>query len=118
MRIAPFGEGAIYLDLEIEDASNRPARTLAAAAALRAAMPDADVAVGAGTILIVGPASEEEAQAIVLPVLSGPSPFLEEPRTHALHAVYDGPDLAASAEALGIKQEALIELHTGRDHVA
>jgi biotin-dependent carboxylase-like uncharacterized protein len=118
VRIAPFGEGAIYLDLEIEDASNRPARTLAAAAALRAAMPDADVAVGAGTILIVGPASEEEAQAIVLPVLSGPSPFLEEPRTHALHAVYDGPDLAASAEALGIKQEALIELHTGRDHVA
>jgi KipI family sensor histidine kinase inhibitor len=118
LRSAPFGEGAVYIDLEIEEATERAPRTLAAAAALRAALPGADVAVGAGTILVVGPASEEEAQSIVLPALSEPPSSLEEPKSHVIKAVYDGPDLASSAEALGLKPEALIELHTGRDHVA
>lgn len=118
MKSAPFGEGAVYLDLEIEESSTRAPRTLAAAAALREAIPGADVAVGAGTILIVGQASEEEARAIVLPVLSGPAPVLKEPRNHIIKAIYDGPDLAASAEALGMKPEMLIQLHAGRYHVA
>jgi KipI family sensor histidine kinase inhibitor len=118
LKSARFGEGAVYLDLEVEAAPDRAARTLAAAAALREAMPGADIAVGAGTILVVGPASEEEALSVARPALSGLPPALEKPRTHSIEAVYDGPDLVASAEALGITPEALIELHAGRDHVA
>lgn len=118
MRSAPFGEGAVYFDLEIEEASSRAARTLAAAASLRAALPEADVAVGAGTILVVGQVSEEGARAVVHQSLSGPAPDLERPTVHAIKAIYDGPDLESAAEALGLKPGALIELHAGRYHVA
>lgn len=118
MKSAPFGEGAVYLDLDIEGDSGRAPRTLAAAAALRAAFPNADVVVGAGTIVMVGGAGEEEARAIAAPILAGPAPSLKEPRIHAIQAVYDGPDLAESAQALGMKPEWLVRLHAGRYYVA
>ena len=108
MKIAPFGEGAIYLDLEIEGAPNRAARTLAAAAALRAAMPGADIAVGAGSILLVGEASEEEARSIALPALSGAPRDLDKPRVEWIKAVCGGPDLGSSGEALGSRAGARV----------
>jgi KipI family sensor histidine kinase inhibitor len=118
MRVAPFGESAVYLDLGIERAPDRAARTLAAAAALRAAFSRADVVAGAGAVMVVGDFDSGEARAVVERSLAAPPAPLEGARLHVISAVYDGPDLAAAAASLGVAPEALVEMHAEREVLA
>jgi KipI family sensor histidine kinase inhibitor len=112
--ITPYGEGATFVDLRAEGAPDRAARTHALAEALRLAWPTADVIVGAGTVVAVGIAPDEVARvARSATVERAP----RAPRIHPIAAVYDGPDLAAVAEALGVTPEDVITRHTSADHV-
>lgn len=118
MKLAPFGESAIYIDLEIDGAALRAATTLTVAAALRAALPGADVAAGAGAILVVGDFDTGEARAVAERSLAAPPAPLAGSRLHTIAAVYDGPDLADVAASIGVLPEAVIEMHAGREVLA
>ncbi|MFO0762191.1 MAG: carboxyltransferase domain-containing protein [Byssovorax sp.] len=104
------GEDAFLVDLGCEDAPDRAARTWAAAERLRAALPGAEVVIGAGTVLVEG-ASQDAIRAALEGGAPLPASALREGREHVLPAVYDGPDLAGAAAALGLSIEALIEIH-------
>jgi KipI family sensor histidine kinase inhibitor len=114
--VADYGEGAVLLDLGIDAAPDRAARTHAAAAVLRQHLPAADVVVGAGTILVDGSARTEVLAILAANALEGALRTASAP-LHAIPAVYDGPDLAPAAEALGLTREALIEWHAGSEVV-
>ncbi|MFT3767125.1 MAG: carboxyltransferase domain-containing protein [Minicystis sp.] len=114
MRVEAYGQEATFVDLGVEDAPERAARTHALAEALRAAWPSADVIVGAGTVVAVG-VGLEEVRRVAIAATSVRAHA--ETRTHAIAAVYDGPDLAAVAEALGITAEEAIARHTGAEYV-
>lgn len=118
MKIAPYGERAAYIDLEIEDAPDRASRTLAVAAALRASFPGADIVIGAGTLAGVGIQSLDAARAIIEAASGGEAPGLEGTRRYEIGAIYDGPDLAAVASSLGVAPSDVVAMHTGREVVA
>jgi KipI family sensor histidine kinase inhibitor len=118
MRVEPFGESAVYLDLEIERAPDRAARTLSAAEALRAAFSGADVVTGAGAVMVMGDFDPGEARAVAQRSLAAPPRPLEEARLHVIAAVYDGPDLTSAAASLGVAPEAIVEMHAGREVLA
>jgi biotin-dependent carboxylase-like uncharacterized protein len=99
------------VDLGIEAAPDRAARTHAAAAAIAARLPAADVVVGAGTVLVDGASPAEASSLAEGSLIEAPGPAVAA-RSHRIFAVYDGPDLASAAEALGLRQEELIERHT------
>ncbi|MGK4007737.1 carboxyltransferase domain-containing protein [Sorangium sp. So ce1036] len=128
--VLPYGEAAIYLDLGLERARDRAARTHAAAALVRAALPPgalSEVVLGAGTLILAGIA--EGARPAVDALLSrlsadldpgsgeASSPAALRGREHAIHVVYDGPDLAETAAALGATPREVVALHTGREVV-
>ena len=50
MRIHPYGEGALFVDLELDDAPDRGPRTQAVGRALRRRIASADIVLGAGTL--------------------------------------------------------------------
>jgi biotin-dependent carboxylase-like uncharacterized protein len=113
-RTHAYGASAALVDLGLENAPDRAARTIALAEALRAAWPDADVIVGAGTVALVGVAPEDVRRIAAEPVM----PFAHEaPRTHAIAAAYDGPDLASVAETLGITTAEAIARHAATEYV-
>ncbi len=88
IRVLSYGEGAAFVDLGAASAPDRAARTLATAAALRAALPAADVGVAAGTLVVVGAPVADVRRALAAPppaIAGGP------PRSHTLAVVYDGP---------------------------
>jgi len=117
MNCVAYGEGAAYVDLGIDAAPDRAARTHAAAAALRRRFPEADVVVGAGAIALHGlaPSYElrEAARLASAPGQTAPGPRL----LRRAHVVYDGPDLEPVASSLGLAPSELVELHAGREYV-
>ncbi len=110
-RVTAYGEGAVFVDLDVADcaAPDRAARTHALAAALRAAWPDADVVVAAGTLAVAGVSTAEVRRAIAAPP---PQPTTAgSARSHTLVTVYDGPDLDDVARALGVSPADVIARH-------
>jgi KipI family sensor histidine kinase inhibitor len=114
LSVVAYGEGAALVDLDAADAPDRAERTHALASAMAAALPGADVVVGAGTVLVVGASIEEVERVAAAPVIGARAHF--EPRTHTIAAAYDGPDLSAVAEALGVTRDEVIARHTGVEH--
>src|SRR5213075_1333525 len=101
MRVEPYGDGALYVDLEIDDAPDRAAQTHAIAAALRERLPQADVVIGAGSLALVGVGAAMRSAARP----AGPS------SVHAIEAVYDGPDLEEVAGLANLSTKEVAELH-------
>lgn len=129
MRWGPYGQEAIYVDLDLERAPDRVARTHAAASFVRSRLPAgaaAEVIIGAGTLVISGiPTGGAAAIESVLSHLvataetgaAGVDLAAPRGREHAIPVVYDGPDLVDTAEALGATPREVIALHTGREVV-
>lgn len=120
MKILPFGEDAILIDLEIEQAKDRAARTLGLAKTLQTQLPAADVVPAAGTVALLGILARDTASilSIANQWLSKPSPEPEPGRLHQMDVIYDGPDLEEIASKLHVMPEAVIEMHAGREVVA
>ncbi|EYF01084.1 Allophanate hydrolase 2 subunit 1 [Chondromyces apiculatus DSM 436] len=137
-----YGEGGIYVDLGLEEARDRAARTHAAAAVLRETLREtpgkhaAEVVVGAGVLVVVGLEAEvgeddSVARAVAAAVQAAwatpamPMPMVQAAqapresgtRLHTLQVVYDGPDLAEVAAAAGMSEEEVIARHTGAEVV-
>ena len=117
MKCVAYGEDAAYVDLEIDTAPDRAARTRAAAEAIQRKFPEADVVVGAGAIAVHGVApSYALREAARLAAGSGQIESVAR-LLRRIDVVYDGPDLEPVARALGLAPGALVELHAGRDYV-
>jgi KipI family sensor histidine kinase inhibitor len=117
VKVLPFGEGAWLVDLDVERESTRAERTLAAADAVRAALPNADVVVGAGALLVASAGHEPRPDARLVEgalasLADAPARDAAARPTHELPVVYDGPDLEELATRLGTSPAEVIRLHT------
>src|SRR5262245_41099892 len=117
MRLLPYGDGALYVDLELDDAEGRAARTHAVAARLRESLPSADGVVGAGVVVLAGIGGRDDPEALVVEAIRAPNGGSLEGREHRVRVVYDGPDLDAVAAAAGLDRARVVELHAARTYV-
>jgi KipI family sensor histidine kinase inhibitor len=117
MKSHPYGEGGIFVDLEIDDAPDRAAQTHRIAAALRARLPQSDVVVGAGSIAIVGVGVFDDLEDVIAEAARAPALGVGAPALHRIAVVYDGPDLAAIAERTGLSTEQVARVHASREYV-
>nr|WP_240807342.1 5-oxoprolinase subunit PxpB [Polyangium spumosum] len=111
----PYGESAFYVDLGVENAPDRAARTHAAASALRQVFPGSDVVVGGGVVVVTNVARSTEAAAALTSAAAGATGFHVPGRTHVIPVAYDGPDLEAVAGVLGVSTEAVVRMHAERE---
>ncbi len=116
MKIHPYGDGALYVDLEIDDAPDRADRTRNVAASLRERLPDGDVVIGAGSLAVFGVGGWDDLDGIIVEAMSASGLVVGEPRKHELRAIYDGPDLEDVARLTGSSVADVIALHCGREY--
>jgi KipI family sensor histidine kinase inhibitor len=116
MKISPYGEAALYIDLEIDDAPDRRARTQAVARALGDRMPGTDIVLGAGSIAVVGVSGWDDLEGVVHSALRVEIETVGRRRLHEIRVVYDGPDLGEVAEQAGISTEDVAYLHSSKTY--
>jgi len=116
-RVMQYGQDAFYLDLGLDGEADRAARTHAAAAWLRARLPQADVVVGGGVVVVKNIARSSEIEATIAAAAGAPVEAAPPGRLHVVRAVYDGPDLEGVASAAGLSVAEIIARHTGREVV-
>ena len=116
MKIHPYGEGALFVDLEIDEEPDRARRTQAVGRALRQRLPSADIVLGAGTLAIIGVGAWDDLDAIVAESLRADADDAFSPKTHVLRAVYDGVDLDEVARAARMSTSDVAALHASRDY--
>lgn len=117
MRIVPYGDAAIFVDLELDARPDRVRRTHAVAAALRRRLPRCDVVVGTGSIVVASVSPWDDIEPLVVAALHAPLPPLGASTLHVVRAVYDGPDLDEVAERTGLGRRGVAETHAGRDYL-
>src|SRR5262249_2257847 len=110
MKVHPYGDGALYVDLEIADAPDRAERTHAVGAGLRDRRPKADVVVGAGSVALVGIGAWDDVEGLVAEAMQRRGPSGARARVHRIEVVYDGPDLEEVAAMTGLAPAAVGEL--------
>jgi KipI family sensor histidine kinase inhibitor len=113
MKLHPYGENALYVDLEIDDAVDRRARTQAVARALRARLPGADVVLGAGSIAVIGVSGWDNLDDVVADAMRAAGSIEAQGRMHDVPVVYDGPDLDEIAAKTGLSRDEVVALHSG-----
>jgi KipI family sensor histidine kinase inhibitor len=116
MKVHPYGEGALFVDLEIDDAPDRARRTQAVGRALRRRLASADIVLGAGTLAIIGVGAWDDLDAIIAESLGAGADDTFSPKTHILRAVYDGVDLEDVARTTGMHTDDVVALHASRDY--
>lgn len=117
MKILPYGEDAVFLDLELDGSEEQMPRTHAVASALRKRYPGRDVVVGTGKVVIVGMVASPELEAFVKGCLEAPLKASDGARIHIVRAIYDGPDLNEVAGASGLSIADVVELHASREYL-
>lgn len=111
-RILPLGDAALVVELgtRLDTALNSRCHALASALAARSGVREAFA--GYSTVTV-----HYDPERISYSALAAAARRIERPRSapsgrlHRIPVDYDGPDLAATAEHLGITVERLIELH-------
>jgi KipI family sensor histidine kinase inhibitor len=117
MRVHSYGDGALYVDLELADAPDRAERTHAVAAALRDGLPEVDVVVGAGSLALVGLGAWDDLEEIVAQAMRAGRGARQPPTVHTIEVVYDGPDLEEVAAMTGLAPAQVGEFHASREYV-
>lgn len=117
MKIRPYGDDATFVDLELDRDPLQIRRTHHVGRALRARLPDSDIVLGSGSIVIVGDSAFDELEAFVEEALASPLPPVEEAKLHIVSAIYDGPDLEDVAHRSGLAPSEVVELHAGREYL-
>jgi KipI family sensor histidine kinase inhibitor len=116
MKIHPYGDNALFVDLEMGDAPDRQKRTQSVGRELRRRLGSADVVLGAGSLAVVGVGAWDDLDAIIAETLraSVDDDFL--PTLHVVRAIYDGADLEQVAQQTGLSRAEVVALHSGRDY--
>jgi KipI family sensor histidine kinase inhibitor len=117
MNCQAYGDGALFVDLEIDDAHDRREQTHRVADALRARLPETDIVVGAGSIAIVGIGVFDDLEGVVAEAMRAPRGEESAPSLHRIEVVYDGADLEDIARHAGLSSADVVSLHTSRDYV-
>jgi KipI family sensor histidine kinase inhibitor len=116
MKILPYGDNALFVDLEIDDAPDRRRRTHSVGRELRRRLPGADIVVGAGSVGIVGVGAWDDLDGIIAETLRADAHDDFTPKLHVVRAVYDGADLEQVAGQTGLPSDDVIALHASRDY--
>ena len=116
MKIHPYGDNALFVDLEIDDAPDRQKRTQAVGRELRRRLASADIVVGAGTLAIVGVGAWDDFDGIIAETLRADVDDLFVFKLHVLRAIYDGEDLDHVARQTGLSSAEVVALHASRDY--
>ena len=116
MKLYRYGDGALYVDLEMDDAPSRADATHAVAAALRERLPEADVVVGAGNLAVVGLGAWDDLEGLVVEAMRARAPARDAAKVHAIEAVYDGPDLDEVAGLAGLSPRDVADLHASVEY--
>jgi inhibitor of KinA len=114
VRVHPLGDSALLAELgtRLDTALNTRAIALASALKKRRDVRQAVAAHGTVTVQFDPDQITLDALAAAIRRLATKRPPVDEPgRLHRIPVVYDGPDLQATAEQLGLTTERLIELH-------
>src|SRR5512139_909535 len=115
MRIDRIGEIGHLVAPDLAGALvDRARRLTAIASSLRSRLPEADVVQGGTSLLILGASEDDVRAASSIEVARGAASTLH----HEIEVVYDGPDLAAVAEALGASELDVARLHAERTYTA
>jgi KipI family sensor histidine kinase inhibitor len=114
-RIQPLGDTAVLVELgsKVDTALN--SRALALAAALRARRGVKEAQAGYASVLAHYDPEQVTYRALegaIGRLLKNRPPALVLGRLHRIPVMYDGPDLADVAAAVGLSPERVIELHT------
>lgn len=117
MKCHPYGDGALFVDLEIDDAPDRRQRTHRVADALRARLPKTDIVVGAGNIAVIGIGVFDDLEGLVGDAMLAPAPDAPTPALHRIGVVYDGPDLEDVARQTGMSPQEIATVHASGDYV-
>lgn len=116
MKAFSYGEGGLFVDLEIEHDPSRAARTLAAVRAFRERLPQADVVAGGGVFAALGVGTFEDADIAVDAAARAAAAAPEQPRGREIDVpvVYDGDDLEAVAATIRCSPRDVVALHTSQ----
>ena len=115
MKIQPYGENALFIDLEIEGEGTQK-RTQAVGRELQRRLATADVVIGAGTLAVMGVGAWDDLDGIIAESLRSNIDDDFVPKLHVVRAIYDGVDLDDVARRAGISRAEVVALHTGRDY--
>src|SRR5437016_3523394 len=110
MNALPYGEDALYVDLEHPEPESRGALTRHVAAWLRREI-SAPIQCGSG-VIVVHDRDQARVLRIVKRALAAPVHAEDEHTLHTIPVRYDGVDLLEVARGIGISGDALIALHT------
>jgi inhibitor of KinA len=115
LRISPLGDTALLAELStrLDTAINTRAIALAAALKKRRDVRQAIAGYASVTVHFDPELATHESLSAAVKRLAAKRPPMEEPgRLHRIPVTYDGPDMAAVGERLGLSRENLIEIHT------
>lgn len=115
IRVHPLGETALLAELgsRLDTALNT--RAIALAAALKKRRDVRQAIAGSASVTVQFDPDQITFEALTASInrLARKRPPMEEPgRLHRIPVAYDGPDLAAAAERLGLHAQQLIQLHS------
>ncbi len=113
-RYLPYGQAAVYLDLDVEHAPDRVRRTHGLASVLRHRFPQADIVVGGGVIVIiaVGKICVDDVATVVANV---PTDELSDDfscQTHVIPVVFDGPDIDEVSQRVKLAPDEMVQCLT------
>ncbi|MDQ6772833.1 MAG: 5-oxoprolinase subunit PxpB [Candidatus Dormibacteraeota bacterium] len=118
-RIEPLGDAAVLVELgqRVDTALNT--RALALAAAVRRRRDVREAVPGYASVVVHYDPEQITYRGLasaIRKLAAQHPPALTQGRTHRIPVTYDGPDMAATAEALDLSPEAIIRLHTGQTY--
>lgn len=115
-QISRYGQNALYVDLNVETASDRATRTHHVAHLLRRRHPTADVVVGGGVVVIMGDVRSDDVIAAISDLAEIPS-FDASRKTHRVPIVFDGPDLDDVSKATELSKAEILQSLTTKEFI-
>jgi KipI family sensor histidine kinase inhibitor len=101
-RYFPYGETAVYIDLDVGHSPDRALFTHFFANVLRRRFPQADIVVGGGVIVAVGNLHVDDVAAVLGNAPTDHSRDISYRRNHVIPFVFDGPDIDDVSHAVGL----------------
>jgi KipI family sensor histidine kinase inhibitor len=114
MKTLPYGEGALFVDLEIDDAPDRSRRTQLVARALRRRLAGTEIVVGAGNLAILGVGAWDDLEGVIAESMRVDTADDFTPKHHVLRTIYDGADLDDLARRTSLSRAEVIAVHASR----
>jgi KipI family sensor histidine kinase inhibitor len=114
-RLFPYGQDAVYIDLDLDHSSDRVLRTHTTASILRERFPLADILVGGGVLVAVGHLRIEDVAEVVAETSIHAPMESSSSKRHIIPIVFDGPDLDDVSATSGLTRDEIEKCLTTSD---